>query len=396
MKNIAILASGSGTNAENIYKFFANGSRVGVKLIIYDRKNAGVAQRMAAYGFEPIYIPKSVWVETPEKIVELLQKNDIDLVVLAGFLRVIPPELTRAFDHRMLNLHPSLLPAYGGMGMYGHKVHEAVIAAGEQKSGVTVHYVSDDVDGGEILMQEEIQIELGETPESLERKVHTVEYSLYPRAIVAALANLPESQPKSQLQPQPQPQQAENLEAPTETPQTRETAEIHTETATRTPPPMPAMEEWAKTLGVNYDPDKIPPHIPGNNGPNHEENQNRQAANRQAANSQTAYSQYGYSQSPYGPQQPNMQNNPDYRNNQNAAPMPQTYLVWAVIMTVLCCLPAGIVAIIFSSQVTSKYYAGDIEGARKASERAQIWIIVSFVLGVLVNTLYLPLAMISF
>lgn len=384
MKNIAILASGSGTNAENIYKFFANGSRVGVKLIIYDRKNAGVAQRMAAYGFEPIYIPKSVWVETPEKIVELLQKNNIDLVVLAGFLRVIPPELTRAYDHRMLNLHPSLLPAYGGMGMFGHKVHEAVIAAGEPKSGVTVHYVSDDVDGGEILMQEEIPIEPGETPESLERKVHAVEYSLYPRAIVAALANLPESQPQSQ----PQSQQTENSEAPADAPGNHE---VLTETSTQTPPPMPAMEEWAKTLGVNYDPDKIPPHIPESNQSNPGEN-----PNRQAANSQASYSQSGYSQSPYGPQQPNLQNNPNYPNNQNATPMPQTYLVWAVIMTVLCCLPTGVVAIIFSSQVTSKYYAGDIEGAQKASERAQIWIIVSFVLGVLVNTLYLPLAMISF
>lgn len=144
----------------------------------------------------------------------------------------------------MINLHPSLLPAYGGMGMFGHKVHEAVIAAGEEKSGVTVHYVSDDVDGGKILMQEEIPLEPGETPESLEAKVHKVEYALYPRAIVAALTNLPEPQSSQSSHNSQSSQSSHNSQS----------------SQSQTPPPMPApAEEWAERLGVQYRPEKITP-----------------------------------------------------------------------------------------------------------------------------------------
>ncbi len=347
MKKIAIFASGNGSNAENIYQFFSNGNRVRVPLVIYDRKNAGVADRMAKYpDVKTIYIPKSTWQENPQEILDLLRREEIDLIVLAGFLRFAPKELTEAYAGRMLNIHPSLIPAHCGPGMYGDKVHESVIAAGDSKSGVTVHYVSEVIDGGEILMQEEVEVAEGETPESLAQKIHAIEYSLYPRAIVAALARLDQ----------------QNGNPPT--------------IPGVTPPPTPSpAEEWAETLGVNYNPEKI------YNSPSQNQPENMKE---------------GQFEAPVpGGTQPNPQAGfqPQEPTGQTPEKMPSTYLVWSVIMTILCCLPAGVVAIIFSCQVSSKFYAGDFAGAMQASERAQIWIIVSFVLGVMANTLYLPLMM---
>ncbi len=345
MKKLAILASGNGTNAENIYNFFSKGNRIEVSLVIYDRAAAGVADRMKAYGVETVYIPKSVWENNPAEIIDLLKAHSIDLVVLAGFLRVIPSEITQEYAGRIINIHPSLLPAYGGMGMFGHKVHEAVMAAGETKSGVTVHYVTEEVDGGEILMQEEVEITPEDTAETLESKIHEIEYSLFPRAIVAALRKLDEE-----------------VAVPPELPHT-----------SQTPPPLPSpAEEWAETLGVKYDESKLQPEV---ESIDHHE-----------------------AEPPRIPQ-PNSNGNkfnhiPAHKNEE-LPPMPQTYLVWSILMTIFCCMPAGIVAIIFASQVSSKYYMGDYEGAVKSSERAQIWIIISFVLGLLTTTLYLPFLLIA-
>lgn len=364
MKKLAILASGSGTNAENIYNFFARGNRVTVSLVIYDRAAAGVAPRMQAYGVETVYIPKSVWLEHPEEIIEILRSHEIDLVVLAGFLRVIPSEITSAYAGRIINIHPSLLPAYGGMGMFGHKVHEAVIAAGETRSGVTVHYVSDEVDGGEILMQETVDITPEDTPETLEQKIHAVEYSLFPRAIVAALRRIDQEQaPADDMNGQHIPEEERVTAVEVQTPGKPQVA----------PPPIPTpAEEWAETLGVRYDAGKImPPPIPGSQPEKSPETDPSHIPSSHPGTSQNRYAAKG---------------DPD-----DMPPMPPTYLVWSVLMTVLCCLPAGVAAIIFSTQVSSKYYAGDIEGAKRASERAQIWIIVSFVLGILASTLYFPL-----
>ncbi|MDE6812019.1 MAG: CD225/dispanin family protein [Muribaculaceae bacterium] len=343
MKKIAIFASGSGTNAENIYKFFANGNRVSVPLVIYDRSGAGVAERMAKYpGVETLHIPGRVWKEHPEEILDLLKKEDIDLVVLAGFLRFVPNLLTEAYSGRMLNIHPSLLPAYGGAGMYGDKVHEAVIAAGERRSGVTVHYVSDRMDEGEILMQEEVEVTPEDTPESLAHKIHQIEYSLYPRAIVAALSGMREENPPV--------------------------------IKGVTPPPMPTpAEEWAETLGVEYDPEKVAIQ----EGP--------AAGDTELVGGAGSGEEYPGATGGFGGH--------DYsaEKGKEEEKMPPTYLVWAVVMTVLCCLPAGIAAIVFACQVSNRFYAGDVEGARRASRNAEIWIIVSFVLGVMANTLYLPL-----
>lgn len=346
MKKLAIFASGAGTNAENIHKFFSRGNRIGVDIVIYDRKDAGVAERMAQYGVETLYIPASKWRDNPEEIVELLQSRGIDMVVLAGFLRMVPDCVTEAYSKRIINIHPSLLPAYGGKGMYGHNVHKAVIEAGEEKSGVTVHYVTPVCDAGEIVMQQEVEIEPGETAESLESKIHDVEYSLYPMAIVKAFDAL------------------------------------------NTPPPVPPAKEWAETLGVQYRPELLDDaegagmeHCGGTgiNGVG-------AGTGRYNASAGCVGSGVGVPLPP-----------PTHMVSGNIEEaMPPTHLIWSVLCTICCCFIPGIVAIIMSSKVSSRYYAGDIDGAKRASRAAEWWIIASFVLGVMSATLYVPISMITF
>lgn len=350
MKKIAILASGSGTNAENIVRLFHEGNQIRVTIVLANREKAGVHARMQALGVPTQYIPNNVWEEDPQQIIDILQRNETDLVVLAGFMRKINPMIIRAYSGRIINIHPSLLPAYGGKGMWGHHVHEAVVAAGEKQSGVTVHYVTDEIDGGEIIMQQAIELEDGETPESLEAKIHPVEYDLYPRAIVAALKRLDTppvyiSEEESAFGTYAEPLQ-EDLKSEDE--------------KTKNPD-----EEWSETLGIHYEP------------------QSRTETPQIAPPSQ---------QPQFQQPQPQFQS---YRQNHNfntpGEPMPPTYLVWSVVMTICCCLIPGVLAIIFSSQVSSKYHSGDIEGAKRASRMAEICIIVSFVLGLLWNTLQVPL-----
>lgn len=342
MKNIAILASGSGTNAENIAKFFAAGSRYRVALTLTNRKNAGVIQRMESLGVPVEYFPNSVWDEEPQTIVETLRRHDISLVVLAGFMHYVSPLILEAYPEAVINIHPSLLPSYGGKGMWGHHVHQAVIAAEEKESGVTVHYVTDEFDKGEIVMQEKVKIDPDDTPETLEAKIHQVEYSLYPRAIVKAFERLNGVPP------------------------------LPGNTATPVNPDM----EWAEVLKMNYDPNLItPPPVP-------------QSEEKESQPQQPATPQYSWQRN--WSQQPgqNTRKLPD-------EPMPPTYMIWAVLSTLCCCFIPGILAIIYSAQVSSKYYAGDLEGAKKASERAQIWIIVAFSIGVVFSAISLPLSLIG-
>lgn len=190
MYRIAILASGSGTNAENIAKYFNGGETAEVALVISNRAKAGVLARMDALGVPTAVVANAVWDNHPEEIVEILRSHAIDLVVLAGFMHYVSPVIIDAFPGRILNIHPSLLPAYGGKGMFGHHVHEAVVNARETESGVTVHYVTSEVDKGEVLMQEKVSLLPDDTPETLEAKIHPIEYSIYPRAIEKALSRL--------------------------------------------------------------------------------------------------------------------------------------------------------------------------------------------------------------
>lgn len=351
-KRIAILASGSGTNAENIVRHAAQSTAIEVAFVLTNVRDAGVVERMHKLGISTFYVPDSIWSKQPEKVGSFLQKHEIDLVVLAGFMRKVAPELTSLYVGRMLNIHPSLLPAYGGPGMYGHHVHEAVIAAGESVSGVTVHQVTDVMDGGEIVAQQTVDVLADDTPASLEARIHEVEYELYPRAIDMVVEQL-------RLQDTRHPEQeAKEQEEPPAVP---------------VAPPATPEGAWSEALGLDYSDEELVAAKARNEGM-------ADAVPPQYAPQPPAVPYAGSAGNPCAPQ-----------NRPPAPPMPKNYLIWAVVMTVLCCMPAGVVAIVFAAQVSQRYYAGDYEGAERNSRRAQIWIIVSFVLGLLSSTIISPL-----
>ncbi|MFZ5939478.1 MAG: phosphoribosylglycinamide formyltransferase [Bacteroidota bacterium] len=182
MKNIAIFASGSGTNAENIIQFFRTTSMARVSLVLCNKPGAGVLERARRFDIETVVFSRDQFYETNE-VLRILIDRQTDLVVLAGFLWLVPPSLLQAYPGRVINIHPALLPQYGGKGMYGEKVHEAVIRNGEKESGITIHYVNERYDEGSTIFQARCSVEPGESPESLARKVHELEYRHYPQVI---------------------------------------------------------------------------------------------------------------------------------------------------------------------------------------------------------------------
>lgn len=317
MINIAVFASGNGSNAVNLVNKFNSGSRIRVALCLTDKENAPVIGKMQELGVPVEYVPRSVWKDDPQAVIDILRAHDIEIIALAGFLSFLDAAIVKAYEGKILNIHPSLLPAYGGRGMHGANVHKAVIEAGDTKSGATVHIVTDEIDAGPIVVQRCVTVLPEDTPETLEAKVHEVEYDIFPEAVMKLVAS---------------------------------TAE---------PPALPKSvdDDWAEALGV---PNDIPPVI----------------------TTPPAAPASGIRSASVSPaEQP-----------RDAEPMPPTYLVWAVVTMVLCCFIPGIVAVVNSSKVSSRYYAGDYEGARRASRNAEIWIIITFVIGVIFNTLYLPLS----
>lgn len=187
-KNIAIFASGSGTNAEHIIRYFQEKETASVKLVLSNKKEAYVLERANQLNIPCRYFPKNEW-EEGKKIRSLLQTNEIDLIVLAGFLLKIPQVLLDAYPHKIVNIHPALLPKYGGKGMYGRHVHEAVINAREKETGITIHYIDKEYDQGKILFQQTCSVEPTDTPEKVAAKVHALEYAYYPHVIESLLTN---------------------------------------------------------------------------------------------------------------------------------------------------------------------------------------------------------------
>lgn len=187
MKNIAIFASGNGSNAEQISKYFFNNPTGKVKLILTNNPKAGVIERAEKLGIVSVIFDRDTFYFS-EEIVDTLKENNINLVVLAGFLWLIPENILKAFKGKIINIHPALLPKYGGKGMYGSYVHEAVITAGEKKSGISIHFVNEKYDEGQVIFQAEVEIEKGETPESLALKIHELEYEHFPLIIEKILA----------------------------------------------------------------------------------------------------------------------------------------------------------------------------------------------------------------
>jgi phosphoribosylglycinamide formyltransferase-1 len=187
--NIAIFASGSGSNARKIMEYFQSSGVGRVVLVVCNRKNAGVIGIAAEFGVPVQMIDRNLFYES-EQLLDVLENYSTDFIALAGFLWLIPGYLIKAYPDRIVNIHPALLPKYGGHGMYGHHVHEAVKAAGEQESGPTIHYVNEHYDEGDIIFQTSCQLSPEDTPDDIARKVLALEHKYYPRIIEEVLLNL--------------------------------------------------------------------------------------------------------------------------------------------------------------------------------------------------------------
>lgn len=182
MTRIAIFASGSGSNAENIANYFSANSSVEVSLILTNNSNAFVIDRAKKIGIKTIVFSKREFLNT-DNILHFLDENNINLIVLAGFLLKIPENLIKSYPNKIINIHPALLPKYGGKGMYGDKVHQSVIEAKETESGITIHYVNEHYDEGKIIFQAKCKIETTDTPNDLATKIHLLEYEHFPKVI---------------------------------------------------------------------------------------------------------------------------------------------------------------------------------------------------------------------
>ena len=186
MKNIAVFASGSGTNAENIAKFFANDQRIKVVLAVSNNPLAGVHARMNQSGIPSATFSNQEFADG-DKIVEILAKYRTDWIILAGFLKKISDTIRNAYPGKIINIHPALLPKHGGKGMYGMRVHEAVVAAGDSESGITIHYINENYDEGQIIFQARCPVLPADTPEEVAAKIHALEYTYYPQIIETLL-----------------------------------------------------------------------------------------------------------------------------------------------------------------------------------------------------------------
>ena len=187
MKKIALFASGSGSNVENIANYFSTNDSVSIDIILANKPDAYVLERAKNLNLESKVFNRADFYES-DSISELLKNRDIDLVVLAGFLWLIPEHLVTAFPNKIINIHPALLPNYGGKGMYGNKVHEAVVNNKETESGITIHYVNEKYDEGAIIFQAKVSLAKDDTAETLAKKIHQLEYEHFPKVIDKLLA----------------------------------------------------------------------------------------------------------------------------------------------------------------------------------------------------------------
>ncbi len=190
MKNIAIFASGSGSNARKIMEYFAPHAEVTVQLVISNREDAGVLEIATSFGVDTVVIKRKDFYETDD-ILSVLEKYEISLIVLAGFLWLVPAYLVEAYSGRILNIHPALLPKYGGKGMFGMHVHEAVKAAQESETGITIHQVNAHYDEGQVVFQARCEVTPEDTSTDIARKVQVLEHRHFPEVIDQVLAKLP-------------------------------------------------------------------------------------------------------------------------------------------------------------------------------------------------------------
>lgn len=191
MKKVALFASGSGSNAENISEFLLTNLYGRVHIILSNNPNAYVLERAKKLHIPTYTFNRDTLYNTTE-IEKKLKDASTDLIVLAGFLWLVPEYLIRAFPNRIINIHPALLPKYGGKGMYGNKVHEAVIKNGEKESGITIHYVNERYDEGSVIFQTRCTVKPDDSPETLAERIHQLEYKHFPKIIEQLIIQMEE------------------------------------------------------------------------------------------------------------------------------------------------------------------------------------------------------------
>ena len=182
MTNIVLFASGSGSNVENIVNFFEKDENVTISHILTNNPEAFVIERAKKLGI-PCKVFSRQELSKDDAILDFLINTEVDLIVLAGFLWLIPVKITKAFPNKIINIHPALLPKYGGKGMYGSRVHEAVVENKEKETGITIHYVNEKYDEGNIIFQAKCKVLPNDTPEEVAAKVHDLEYKYFPEVI---------------------------------------------------------------------------------------------------------------------------------------------------------------------------------------------------------------------
>ena len=186
-KRIVIFASGTGSNAENIIRYFKNSPLAEVVLVISNRKQAPVLDKAKDLNVEAIHIPAKE-IES-EKTLKILKETNPDLIVLAGFLLKFPETILKDFHNKVINIHPALLPKFGGKGMYGNFVHQAVLDAKEMETGISIHYVNEHYDEGEIIFQKSFPVSETDTLETIVERIHKLEHEWFPRIIEELLTN---------------------------------------------------------------------------------------------------------------------------------------------------------------------------------------------------------------
>jgi phosphoribosylglycinamide formyltransferase 1 len=186
--NIAVFASGSGTNFQALADYFAGHTRIRVKLLLCNRKHAPVLERAARANID-CYSFSRHELECTDRVMDILTQYNIDFIVLAGFLLKIPDNILRSWPDRIINIHPALLPKYGGKGMYGMNVHQAVLSSGDRVSGITIHMINEEYDKGNVVSRHTCEVRRDDTPESLAARVHKLEHYWYPRIIERLLVS---------------------------------------------------------------------------------------------------------------------------------------------------------------------------------------------------------------
>jgi phosphoribosylglycinamide formyltransferase-1 len=186
MKRVVIFASGSGTNAENLIKFFHNRDNVSVIQVLTNNPHAKVLDRAKKLGVSALSFNKIAFTETHD-VLNILKVNNPDLIILAGFLWKFPEVILNEFPKKVINIHPALLPKYGGKGMYGHHVHEAIVKNKEKETGITIHYVNEHYDEGAIIFQAKCTVETSDTAEDVAKKIHELEMEHFPKVVETLL-----------------------------------------------------------------------------------------------------------------------------------------------------------------------------------------------------------------